>query len=277
MAATLSIIIPAFNESARLGRSLETIYEYLNHAYPDAEVIVVDDGSSDDTVQIAEASFETAGKINCRLIRIKPNRGKGHAVRQGLRAATAPIALFSDADLSTPVTEIPKLVTAIEQEGYDLVFGSRALDRGLIGVHQPWRREQGGRVFNWMVRLATGLDFMDTQCGFKAFRMSTCRPVIEAALIDRFAFDVELIYVAQLAGLRLKEIPVRWDHNDGSKVDVLRDSWRMFNEVQLIRARRKRYLATINSAASSESHQQGLVPGAKELRINEASPARNNL
>jgi len=144
-------------------------------------------------------------------------------------------------------------------------------------VHQPWRREQGGRIFNWMVRLATGLDFMDTQCGFKAFRMSTCRPVIEAAVIDRFAFDVELIYVAHLARLRLKEIPVRWDHNDGSKVDVLRDSWRMFNEVQLIRSRRRRYLATINSAASFKSHQQGLAPGAKELRINEASPARNNL
>ncbi|HKR61725.1 MAG TPA: dolichyl-phosphate beta-glucosyltransferase [Pyrinomonadaceae bacterium] len=271
MAATLSIVIPAYNESARLGRSLETIYKYLNQAYPDSEVIIVDDGSTDDTAKVAEASFKFAGKIRARLIGIKSNRGKGSAVRAGLLESTAPIVLFSDADLSTPISETPKLVAAIEQEGYDLVFGSRALDKSLIGVHQPWRREQGGRVFNQMVRLATGLDFMDTQCGFKAFRMATCRPVIEAAVIDRFAFDVELLYVAHLAGLRLSEIPVRWDHNDGSKVNVLRDSWRMFLEVQRIRARKGRYLETINSISASASQQQRGSRATSKLSSNRAS------
>jgi dolichyl-phosphate beta-glucosyltransferase len=259
MAPTLSIVIPAYNEANRLGRSLETIYEYLNLTYPNSELIVVDDGSNDETASIAEESFKAAGKVSTRLIRVIPNRGKGYAVRAGLQSATAPIALFSDADLSTPITETPKLLDAIEQEGCDLVFGSRALDRSLIGVHQPWRREQGGRVFNLAVRFATGLGFMDTQCGFKAFRMSTCRPVIEAAVIDRFSFDVELIYVAHLAGLRLQEIPVRWDHNDGSKVNVLRDSCRMFNEVQRIRSRRLVYLESINSKCPAKPEEQSFT------------------
>jgi dolichyl-phosphate beta-glucosyltransferase len=252
MTPTLSIIVPAYNEANRLGTSLKAIFDYLRQSYPNSEVIVVDDGSTDNTARIAEESFQAAGEFSARLIRIEPNRGKGFAVRTGLLAAKAPVALFSDADLSTPISETPKLVSAIEQDDCDLVFGSRALDRSLIGVHQPWRREQGGRVFNLIVRLATGLGFMDTQCGFKAFRMSTCRPVIEAAVIDRFSFDVELIYVAHLAGLSLKEIPVRWDHNDGSKVNVLRDSWRMFNEVQRIRARRSSYLKAIRG-------QQGII------------------
>ncbi|HJU53839.1 MAG TPA: glycosyltransferase, partial [Pyrinomonadaceae bacterium] len=165
--------------------------------------------------------------------------GKGHAVRAGLLAARAPVALFSDADLSTPITETPKLVNPILRGEYDLTFGSRALDRTLIGVHQPWRREQGGRVFNLIVRLSTVLPFWDTQCGFKAFRMDVCRPLVEAATVDRFGFDVELIYLAYLAELSLREIPVRWDHNEGSKVNVLRDSGRMFNEVRVIRRQAK--------------------------------------
>jgi hypothetical protein len=144
-------------------------------------------------------------------------------------------------------------VSAIEKDGCDLAFGSRAVDRSLIGVHQPWRREQGGRVFNRMVRLATGLPFADTQCGFKAFRLSTCRPIIEAARIDRFGFDVELLFVAHLAGLNLREIPVRWDHNEGSKVNMLRDTWRMCEEVHSIRRRRRSYLETINSSRKRHS------------------------
>jgi glycosyltransferase involved in cell wall biosynthesis len=237
MSYSLSIVIPAYNEAARLGETLRTVFEYLNQRIPDSEVIVVDDGSSDGTADVAERSFSEAGSVAARAIRSETNRGKGWVVREGLLAAHAPIALFSDADLSTPITETPKLVEPIESGYFDLTFGSRALDRSLIGVHQPWRREQGGRVFNLIVRLATGLPFWDTQCGFKAFRMNVCRPIIEAATIDRFGFDVELIYLAYLAELSLREIPVRWDHNEGSKVEVMRDSWRMFNEVRLIRAR----------------------------------------
>jgi hypothetical protein len=156
-----------------------------------------------------------------------------------LLEAKANIALFSDADLSSPITEAPKLVEPIQSGEYDLTFGSRALDRRLIGVHQPWRREQGGRVFNLIVRLATTLPFWDTQCGFKAFRMSVCRPLIESAQIDRFGFDVELIYLAHLSQLRLREIPVRWNHTAGGPLDsssnYSRDSLRMINEVRRIR------------------------------------------
>jgi dolichyl-phosphate beta-glucosyltransferase len=240
MSFSLSIVIPAYNEAARLGESLRTVFEYLNKSVPDSEVIVVDDGSSDDTPDVAEESFAQAGSVEARVIRNRENKGKGYVVRAGLLAAKAPIALFTDADLSTPITEAPKLVAPIKRGEYDLTFGSRALDRSLIGVHQPWRREQGGRIFNLIVRLITGLPFWDTQCGFKAFRMNVCRPLVEAAIIDRFGFDVELIYLARLAELSLKEVPVRWDHNEGSKVNVARDSGRMVNEVRLIRRQARR-------------------------------------
>ena len=159
-----------------------------------------------------------------RVLRFAGNRGKGHAVRAGLLAAQAPIALFSDADLSTPITELPKIVEPIEAGNYDLVFGSRALDRKLIGHRQPWRREQGGKVFNAIVRLTTGLPFFDTQCGYKAFRMEAFRSIVEQARIDGFGFDVELLFLAQRAGLRILEVPVRWDHHEGSKVHIVRDS-----------------------------------------------------
>ena len=238
MTVPLSIVVPAFNEAARVGQSLQLILEYLNKAQPHTELIMVDDGSDDDTVSVAQQVLANPGRINARIISYQPNHGKGYAVRAGLLACEGRVAVFTDADLSTPVTEIPKLVEPIEQGDYDLTFGSRALDRRLIGVHQPWRREQGGRVFNLAVRLATGLPFWDTQCGFKAFRMSACRPIIEAANIDRFGFDVELLYVSQVAGLRLKEIPVRWDHKIGAldaSGNYARDSLRMLAEVKKIR------------------------------------------
>jgi len=235
---SLSIVVPAYNEARRLAETLPVIIEYLNHAYPRAELIVVDDGSSDGTAEVANSVLASPGSIGTSVITYQENRGKGYAVRRGLLASQSPVALFSDADLSAPITETPKLVDPIEEGEFDVTFGSRALDRRLIGTHQPWRREQGGRVFNFIVRLATGLPFWDTQCGFKAFRMSACRPIVEAANIDRFGFDVELLYVSQLAGLRLREIPVRWDHKVGAldaSSNYARDSLRMINEVKKIR------------------------------------------
>lgn len=277
MSFSLSIVIPAYNEAARLGETLRTVFTYLNEHVPQSEVIVVDDGSEDGTADVAEKSFAGAGKVSASAIRITPNRGKGYAVRAGLLSARAPVALFSDADLSTPITETPKLVNPILRGEYDLTFGSRALDRNLIGVHQPWRREQGGRVFNLIVRLSTGLPFWDTQCGFKAFRMDVCRPLVEAATVDRFGFDVELIYLAYLAELSLREIPVRWDHNEGSKVSVLRDSGRMFNEVRLIRrqARSGIYNAAIAAArVGSKDRERTLhTSGAPSFDDNEKKPS----
>jgi len=240
MSASLSVVIPAYNESARLGNSLRAVVDYLRQNFPDGELIVVDDGSSDETAELARKVFQEAGDVRTSVISYKSNLGKGRAVRLGLLAARSDVALFSDADLSTPITEAPKLIEPIVNGPFDVTFGSRALDHGLIGVHQSWRREQGGRVFNLVVRLATGMPFWDTQCGFKAFRMSTCRPLIEAATVDRFGFDVELLFLAFRAGLHLKEIPVRWDHNEGSKVTLFTDSFKMVNEVNLIRQQARR-------------------------------------
>ncbi len=240
MSVSLSIVIPAYNEAERLGTTLRTVMDYLKQHRPDAELIVVDDGSSDKTADLARATLANSPTLRTSVISYQSNLGKGRAVRLGLLASRGDVALFSDADLSAPITEAPKLIEPVQRGECDLVFGSRALDRGLIGVHQPWRREQGGRVFNLVVRLATGLPFWDTQCGFKAFRMEVCRPIIEGATIDRFGFDVELLYLAHRAGLKLREIPVRWNHYDGSKVNVMSDSFKILGEVGLIRRQARR-------------------------------------
>jgi dolichyl-phosphate beta-glucosyltransferase len=236
MLPPFSVVIPCFNEAARIGETLRLTLDYLNANAPESELIVVNDGSTDATAAIARERLEDA-KIETRLLENFPNRGKGAAVRSGLLAAQKPIGLFFDADLSTPLSETPKVIEPIANGDVDVAFGSRAIDRSLIGQHQPWRREQGGRVFNLLVRLATGLPFWDTQCGFKAFRLDVCRPILEAAHIDGFAFDVELLYLAQRAGLRIREIPVRWNHAEGSKVDFIHDSLRMLREVIALRVR----------------------------------------
>jgi len=234
MLPPFSVVIPCFNEAARIGATLRVTLDYLTANAPESELIVVNDGSTDGTGTIArEILAET--NVATRLLENFPNRGKGAAVRSGLLAARKPIGLFSDADLSTPLTETPKLIDPIANGEIDIAVGSRALDRSLIGIHQPWRREQGGRVFNVLVRVATGLPFWDTQCGFKAFRLEVCRPILEAARVDGFAFDVELLLLAQRAGLRIREIPVRWNHAQGSKVSFLRDSLRMLREVIVLR------------------------------------------
>ena len=235
MLPPFTVVIPCFNEEARIGETLRVTLNYLTANAPDSELIVVNDGSTDGTAEITRNVFPGT-KIATRLLENFPNRGKGAAVRSGLLAAREPIGLFFDADLSTPVGETPKLIEPIANGEVDIAFGSRALDRSLIGVHQPWRREQGGRVFNLLVRVATGLPFWDTQCGFKAFQLDVCRPILEAAHVNGFAFDVELLFLANRAGLRVREIPVRWNHAEGSKVSFFRDSLRMLREVIAIRA-----------------------------------------
>jgi dolichyl-phosphate beta-glucosyltransferase len=220
MPSSLSIVIPAYNESARIAKTLREVLSYLDGQPGGGEVIVVDDGSKDDTSGVSEETIRAHPRQRSegRVVRVEPNRGKGNAVRVGLLEARNTVAAFFDADLSMPVTETPKLVEPIRSGQYDIVFGSRALDRKLIGTHQPWTREQSGRLFNRLMRLATGLPFKDTQCGFKAFRMDVCRAVVEGALIDRFGFDVELLFIAHRAGLRMLEYPVRWDDVAGGSV-----------------------------------------------------------
>src|SRR5918993_1330976 len=225
MSLSLSIIIPAYNEARRIGKTLHEIFAYLNEQRGESEVIVVDDGSRDETVGVSEEVFAAArGRTEATVIRVEPNRGKGHAVRTGLLAARAPVALFSDADLSTPITETPKLTGPIRAGEYDVVFGSRALDRSLIGVHQSWRRDEGGRI-------------------------------------DRFGFDVELLYVAHAAGLRLYERPVRWDDAAGSKV-TFRNGLDGFLELRELRrqARAGVYDEAIRRAREISSTPEARAP-----------------
>lgn len=236
MLPPFSFVIPCFNEEARIGKTLALTLDYLASNAPGSELIVVNDGSTDATSAVAREILATAHLDN-RLLENFPNRGKGAAVRTGLLAAKQPIALYSDADLSTPLEETAKLIEPIARDEIDIGFGSRALDRSLIGQHQPWRREQAGRIFNLIVRLLTGLPFWDTQCGFKAFRMSVCRPIIDALQIEGFGFDVEILYLAKHRGLRLREIPVRWNHDEGSKIDLVRDAWHMLRELIELHAR----------------------------------------
>ena len=235
MLPAVSVVVPCFNEAERIGETLRVTLDYLGKVAPESELIVINDGSTDATGERVREVFSEPTNIETHLLENFPNHGKGAAVRTGLLAATRPIGLFTDADLSTPIDEMPKLIEPIAAGELDIAFGSRALNRKLIGHHQPWRREQAGRVFNLLVRLATGLPYWDTQCGFKAFRLAVCRPIFEAAHVIGFGFDVELLYLAAQANLRIREIPVRWNHHEGSKIHMVRDSTRMLREIFSLR------------------------------------------
>jgi len=240
MTPNLSIIIPAYNEEARIEKTLDRICGFIASEGLSAELVVVDDGSSDNTIDVAKKNLAKHPTIISKVISYDGNRGKGFAVRYGMEHSNADVVLFSDADLSTPIEELHKLVDPISNGECDVAFGSRALDRSLIGERQPWRREQGGRIFNLIVRLFTGLNASDTQCGFKAFNMKVFRPLLSCLSIDRFGFDVEMLAAANQTGLRLREVAVRWDNDERSKVSFLRDSVRMFQEVLEIRKRIKK-------------------------------------
>jgi glycosyltransferase involved in cell wall biosynthesis len=229
----LSIIIPALNEERRLPETLEKIHQYLMAKGICAEVLVVDDGSTDGTARVVDAAGKRFPEV--RRMTNPANHGKGFAVRQGMLEARGEIALFSDADLSTPIEEADKLIAAIRQGGYDGAIGSRNLDRRLIETRQSALREVGGMVFNRVVRLFTGLSFVDTQCGFKAFRRDRARILFEQQRVIGFAFDPELLFLALRHGLRVAEIPVRWAHDPGSKVKFLKDGLRMVGELWTIR------------------------------------------
>ncbi len=230
-AVDLSIIIPAYNEESRLAGTLERVAAYIARSGWPTEVIVVDDGSRDRTAAVAE-SFR-AKMSSLRVVPNGVNRGKGYSVRHGMLEARGRLVLFTDADLSAPIEEADKLLPALET--HDVAIGSRALDRSLITVHQSPFREFAGIVFNWLVRFCLGLSFVDTQCGFKAFRRERCRILFEQQRIERFGFDPELLFLAKRHGLSAVEIPVRWAHSPATKVSMFRDSLRMFLEVLLIR------------------------------------------
>jgi glycosyltransferase involved in cell wall biosynthesis len=234
MLPPISVAIPAFNEAVRIGDTVAVTIAYLEKESPTSEVIVVNDGSTDSTGEVIRKVSAVPSSVAIRLLENFQIAAEAQPCERD--CPNKPIGVFFDADLSTPIDELPKIVEPIARGEVDIAFGSRALDRKLIGNRQPWRREQGGRVFNLVVRVATGLPFWDTQCGFKAFRMEACRPIIESAKVIGFGFDVELLLLAQRAGLRLREIPVRWNHHEGSKIRLVHDSVRMLREVLSLRA-----------------------------------------
>jgi glycosyltransferase involved in cell wall biosynthesis len=217
---SLSIIIPAYNECSRLPGSLERVMDYMKGAgWEQWEIIVVDDGSTDGTGEVAEAAHQANARV--RVLRNPGNRGKGYAVRHGMLDSKMDWRLLTDADLSAPIAELEKLWNAVKDGVAEIAIGSRALDRSLIGVHQPGFRETAGKMFNFVMQIFIGLHIRDTQCGFKLFRGDAAIAVFERQRIERFGFDVEALFVARKLGFRIAEIPVRWNHVDGSKVGML--------------------------------------------------------
>ncbi|MGH9664809.1 MAG: dolichyl-phosphate beta-glucosyltransferase [Bryobacteraceae bacterium] len=222
--ASLSIVIPAYNEEKRLPATLDAILAYLSRqTFSPLEVIVVDDGSRDKTVEVVERYRSTHPVV--RLLQNPRNRGKGYAVRHGMLEAVNEWVLFSDADLSAPIGELAKLLSAANERKADVAIGSRALDRSLVAVHQPALREWSGRCFNWLMRVVTGLPFRDTQCGFKLYRGGAARKIYSRQVLDGFSFDVEDLVIARSLGIPAVEVAVRWSNSEGTKVSALQGLW----------------------------------------------------
>jgi glycosyltransferase involved in cell wall biosynthesis len=230
-APELSIIIPSYNEEARLPVTLGRIASYVRAKRPNTEVIVVDDGSTDGTIAVAESFRNKFGSL--RVIANGVNRGKGFSVKQGSLQAAGDVVLFTDADLSAPIEEAESLLAALSD--HDVAIGSRAIDRSLIETHQSVFREFAGILFNRIVRTILWLPFVDTQCGFKAFRRERCKIIFQQQTIERFGFDPELLYLARHHGLSIAEVAVRWGHSPATKVSMFRDSTQMFADVFVIR------------------------------------------
>jgi glycosyltransferase involved in cell wall biosynthesis len=229
----ISIIIPAFNESARIERTLQRVLECVESRGWDAEVTVVDDGSTDDTVAIVQRWMERSSCLS--LLRNPGNRGKGYSVRNGLLQATGDIVMFTDADLSAPIEEASRLFAAIDQ-GADVAIGSRWLDRDRQTRHQPLYRRFFGRCFNALTRMVMGLPFADTQCGFKAFRRSAAQVIFRLQRIERWGFDPEILFIARKLGYGVKEVAVTWGHDERSKMSYLKDGAKMLEEMAIIRS-----------------------------------------
>jgi len=229
---THSIIIPAFNENERLAASIPKVQRYVRESGLNAEIIVVNDGSRDSTAEVVRSFAATDSSI-C-LLENPGNRGKGYSVRNGMLHARGAIALFTDADLSSPITEADKLFAAIA-EGADVAIGSRWLQRELQTERQPFLRQMFGRFFNLGLRLVLGLKYKDTQCGFKAFNRQAIETIFTRQQIERWGFDPELLFLADKFGLRTAEVPVEWAHDHRSKINPLRDGLKMGTEMLKVR------------------------------------------
>lgn len=238
METTYSFILPAYNESERLTSSLPKVLEYLSQRRFNAEIIVVNDGSKDDTAEIVR-SFAADHPI-VRLLENPGNRGKGYSVRNGMLHAHGDVLLFTDTDLSSPIYEADKLFAAIGK-GADIAIGSRWLQRELQTERQPLLRQLYGRLFNLGLQVVLGLDYRDTQCGFKAFTRQAAHIIFPRQQIERWGFDPEILFLAKKFKLKVAEVPVEWAHDHRSKISPLRDGLRMGREVLQVRWNEARY------------------------------------
>ena len=229
---TYSFIIPAYNESGRIRPTLDEILRYTAEQNWDAEILVVDDGSRDDTADVIREYAHAHSQIH--LLQNPGNRGKGFSVRNGMLHARGDICLFTDADLSSPISEAQKLFEAI-RAGADVAIGSRWLRAELQTERQPLYRQAFGRIFNLVLRLFLGLHFKDTQCGFKAFRLEAAQRIFPLQRIERWGFDPEILYIARRMRFEVAEVPVLWAHSEGTRLHPLRDGMRMFLDVLHIR------------------------------------------
>ena len=229
---SLSIVIPAYNEGARIEHALDRVLTCVAERHWDAEVLVVDDGSSDDTDEIVHRWMLI--HPNLHLIHNEGNRGKGFSVRNGILQSVGETVLFTDADLSSPIEEAERLFAALEA-GADVAIGSRWLDKQRQTIHQPLYRRFFGRCFNWVTRKVMGLPYKDTQCGFKAFKRDAAQVIFRLQTIERWGFDPELLFIARKLGYKIVEVPVTWGHDERSRISYLKDGMKMLEEMAQIR------------------------------------------
>ena len=232
MPSTYSFIIPAYNESERLSVSLPMILDYVRQQQLRGEIIVVNDGSTDDTAAVVRGFMTLHPDV--RLVENPGNRGKGYSVRHGMLQAQSDVMLFTDADLSSPIYEASKLFDAIEG-GADVAIGSRWLRAELQTERQPWHRQLYGRLFNLGLRIVLGLNYRDTQCGFKAFTRAAAQTVFQLQTIERWGFDPEILFIARKRGYRVDEVPVSWAHDERTRISYLRDGTRMLQDIAIVR------------------------------------------
>jgi glycosyltransferase involved in cell wall biosynthesis len=229
---SLSIVIPAYNESARIEPALERVLSCVAQRHWDAEVLVVDDGSTDQTAAVVRRWM--VSHPNLQLIHNEGNRGKGYSVRNGLLQARGRVVMFTDADLSSPIEEAERLFAALD-DGADVAIGSRWLDKQRQTIHQPLYRRFFGRCFNWVTRKVIGLPYKDTQCGFKAFRREAAQTICRLQTIERWGFDPEILFIARKLKYKIVEVAVTWGHDERSRISYLRDGLKMLQEMAEIR------------------------------------------
>jgi glycosyltransferase involved in cell wall biosynthesis len=265
----LSIVIPAFNESARIELTLDRVMSCVQQQGWDAEVLVVDDGSTDSTPEIVQRWMGRYPRLH--LIKNEGNRGKGYSVRNGLLQAAGEIVMFTDADLSAPMEEAERLFAALA-DGADVAIGSRWLEKARQTIHQPLYRRFFGRCFNWVTRTVMGLPFKDTQCGFKAFKRPAAQIIFRLQRIERWGFDPEILFIARKLGYQIREVPVTWGHDERSRMSYLKDGMKMLEEMAIIRGNSVAGRYDEDIAALKDTSKM-VTPPAAQVKVSQSTQA----